>query len=88
MKICLHQSGFMPSDSTVNQLVYLYNCFAKALDEKKDVHVVLCNIAKALDKVWHKGLLFKLQKIGITGAMLTWIESYLSERKERVTIHG
>ena len=44
------------------------------LDEKKYVHVV-CKISKAFDKVWHKGLLFKLQKIGISGAMPAWIAS-------------
>jgi len=29
--VSIHQSGFQPGDSTVNQLVYLYNTFAKAL---------------------------------------------------------
>jgi len=32
--ISRHQSGFIPGDSTVHQLVYLYNAFCKALDER------------------------------------------------------
>ena len=34
------QSGFMPGDGTVNQLVYLYHEFAKAVDLQKEVRVV------------------------------------------------
>ena len=33
--ISMHQSGFTPGDSTVHQLVYLYNTFCKALNDKK-----------------------------------------------------
>ena len=45
------QSGFIPGDSTVNQLTYLYNAFSKALDFGKEVHVVFCDIRKAFDRV-------------------------------------
>ena len=51
------QSGFVPGDSTVNQLIDIYNTFCKALDEGKEVHAIFCNISKAFDRVWHKGLL-------------------------------
>ena len=54
-----HQSGFQPGDSTVNQLAYLYHVFSHALDRKKDVRIVFCDISKAFDRVWHEGLLFK-----------------------------
>ena len=33
------QSGFVPGDSTVNQLVDIYNIFCKALDEGREVRV-------------------------------------------------
>ena len=65
------QSGFVPGDSTVNQLIDIYNTFCKALDEGKEVRVILCNISKAFDRVWHKGLLFKLKSAGVTGSLLT-----------------
>ena len=54
------QSGFVPGDSTANQLVDIYNTFCKALDDGKEVRAVFCDISKAFDRVWHKGLLFKL----------------------------
>ena len=60
-----HQSGFQSGDSTVSQLAYWYHVFSKALDAKKDVRIVFCDVSKAFDRVWHEGLLYKLAKIGI-----------------------
>ena len=42
------QSGFIPGDSTVNQLTYLYDTFCHVLDSRKEVRVVFCDISKAL----------------------------------------
>ena len=61
------QSGFMPGDSTVNQPAYLHNTFCQSLDVGKEVRVVFCDISKAFDRVWHSGLLLKLQAAGVTG---------------------
>ena len=57
-----HQSGFQSGDSTVNQLAYLYHVFSKALDAKKDVRIVFCDVTKEFDRVWHEGLLYKFGK--------------------------
>ena len=38
------QSGFMPGDSTVNQLTFFYNIFCQALDANKEIRVVFCVI--------------------------------------------
>ena len=34
------QSGFVPGESTVNQLVYIYNTFSKALDDGLEVKAI------------------------------------------------
>ena len=83
-----HQSGFQSGDSTVNQSAYLYHVFSQALDEKKDVRIVFCDISKAFDRVWHDGLIFKLEKIGIGGDLLNFFEHYLSNRTQSVIIDG
>ena len=83
-----HQSGFQPGDSTINQLSFLYHEIASALDNKKDVHIVFCDIKKAFDRVWHKGLIYKLKKIGICGVLLKWFIDYLTDRYQRVVIRG
>lgn len=49
-----YQSGFQPNDSTVNQLVEIYNTIIYNLDKGKDVRFIFCDISKAFDKVRHK----------------------------------
>ena len=83
-----HQSGFQTGDSTVHQLSYLYHKFCEALDQKKEVRLVFCDISKAFDKVWHDGIIFKLRKLGIKGALLSWFHDYLSNRQQRVIVRG
>ena len=83
-----NQSGFQSGGSTVNQLLYLNNTFLKALDDGKEVRVLFCDISKAFDRVWHKGLLFKLKSIGISNELLQWFSDYLSNRRQRVCLKG
>lgn len=75
-----YQSGFQPGDSTVNQLVEIYNTIISSLDKGIDIRFIFCDISKAFDKVWHNGLLVKLQNYGICGSVLGWIENYLFDR--------
>ena len=82
------QFGFIPGDSTVNQLTYLYNAFSQALDFGKDVRVVLCDISKAFDRVWHEGIVEKLETAGVSENLLLWFRSYLSDRRQRVVLRG
>ena len=58
------QSGFVPGDATTFQLLHTYHMFCEAVDSDKEVRVVFCDISKAFDRVWHKGLLHKLRDIG------------------------
>ena len=86
--ISIWQSGFRPSMSTVTQLTELYHQFCKAVSDGKEIRVVFLDISKAFDRVWHKGLLFKLKQFGITGSLLDWFSNYLKDRCQRVVIHG
>ena len=82
------QSGLIPKDSTIKQLTFLYNKFCQALDNGKEVRVVFCDISKAFDRVWHAGLLCKREAVGISDSLLSWFSSYLSNRRQRVTLPG
>ena len=76
------------SDEGSNLEVDVYKTFGKALDEGKEVRAVFCDISKAFDRVWHRGLLFKLQIAGISGSLLQWFTDYLHNRKQRVVLPG
>ena len=52
------------------------------------VIVVALDIAGAFVKVWHSGLLAKLESNGITGSFLDVCRDYLSDRQLRVVING
>jgi hypothetical protein len=52
-------------DSTINQLLVIYDVIIKNLDIGKDVRFIFCDISKAFDRVWHRGLLYKLRKYGL-----------------------
>ena len=82
------QSGFRPGDSTINQLIFLVHKIYEALEDGKEVRVVFLDISKAFDKVWHAGLLRKLEALGVQSPLLQWFESYLCNRKQRVVIEG
>ena len=48
----------------------------------------LLDISKALNKIWHKGLIHKLKLKGISGNILNTITDFLSFRKQRVILNG
>ena len=85
-----HQSGFIPGDSCVQQLIAITHEMYKAFDCSPSLEVrdVFLDISKAFDKVWHDGLLYKLKRNGINGDLLKLIESFLSDRYQRVVLNG
>ena len=66
------QSGFIPGDSTVNQLLCIYNDLCSSFDKGITTQAVYLDISKAFDSVWHTGLLSKLEAVGIRGKLLNW----------------
>ena len=88
--ITKNQSGFRPRHSTTNQLLYLINEIHKASDDPEclEIRAVFLDISKAFDKVWHDGLLFKLNQNRISGSLLKLFEDYLRDRKQRVVLNA
>ena len=88
--ITKNQSGFRPGDSTTNQLLYLVDEIHQAFDstESLEVRAVFLDVSKAFDKVWHAGLIFKLEQNGVSGSLLKLFQNYLSDRKQRVVLNG
>lgn len=82
------QSGFISGDSTVYQLLSIYDDICSSLDKGVPSQAIFFDISKAFDKVWHRGLLKKLEAIGIRGPLLHWFGSYLSDRQQCVVIKG
>ena len=65
-----NQSGFKPSDSCINQLLSITHEICSSFDEGFEVRSVFLDISKAFNKVWHEGIIFKLQQNGILDDLL------------------
>ena len=83
-----HQSGFKPGDSCINQLLSITHEIYKSFDDGLEVRSVFLDISKAFDKVWHDGVIFKLEQNGISGDLLNILIDFLSNRKQRVVLNG
>ena len=83
------QSGFRPGDSCINQLVSIAHEIYQSFDlSSLEVRAVFLDISKAFNKIWHKGLIFKLRQNGISDKILNIVTDFLSFRKQRVVLNG
>ena len=55
-----HQFGFMKNQSTIQQIHIVVNKIYTDFDNKRFCVSIFIDVAKAFDKVWHEGLLYKL----------------------------
>ena len=85
-----NQSGFRRGDSTVNQLISITHTIFNAFDcnPPLDVRFVYLDISKAFYRVWHDGLIYKLKRCGVSGELLSFIQSFLKDRKQRTVLNG
>ena len=81
--LSVNQSGIRSGDSCVSQLIAITHKIYKSFDGDPSFETrgVFLDISKAFDKVWHKGLLYKLKCYDI-------LENYLSNRQQRVLLNG
>ena len=88
--LILNQSDFRSGDSSINQLLSIVHTFSGAFDcnPTLDVRSVFLDISKAFDRVWHKGLIYKLHRFGVSGNLLCFIQNFLANRKQRTLLNG
>ena len=84
-----NQSGFRPGDSCVHQLISITHYIYKAFDTNSSLEVrgVFLDLSKAFDKVWHDDILYKLWRMGICGKYFSLIDSFLSDKFQRVILN-
>ena len=84
------QSGFIAGDSCVAQILSVTHEIYQSFDcsPARDVKGFFLDISKAFNKVWHEGLLFKLQSYGVEGILLRLLKNYLTGRQQRVVLNG
>ena len=82
------QYGFRAKHSTMHALVSITEKIRDSLDAGNFACGIFIDLQKAFDTVDHDILLKKLDHYGIRGNANNWIKSYLSNRKQFVSING
>lgn len=80
------QHGFRTYKGTHTAITTTYETIANALAEKKQVFVVLRDVAKAFDKVWHNGLKYKILRLGLPDVLEKIVCKFLDNRKAKIII--
>ena len=82
------QFGFQKNHSIDHALVSLTESVKNTLDNKRLGCGIFIDLQRAFDTDNHKILLSKLEHYGIRGCALEWLRSYLSDRKQYVSVNG
>lgn len=81
------QFGFRRQHSTTHQLLrVIKHIRVNAAKRRKSTGMVLLDVEKAFDSVWHNGLIYKLQQMQFPMTLTKLLMSYLSNRKFGVSV--
>ena len=84
-----YQSAYKRNHSTEMAFIRVHNEIAMAIDQHNSVILVLLDLSAAFDTVDHRILLLRLSnRFGITGTVLEWFRSYLSDHTQFVQVNG
>ena len=87
--INVYQHGFLPGRSCMTNLIDVLHYVGSRLDRGGQIDMVYLDMSKAFDKVHHDVLIQKLRKVnGFGGNLLRWFRSYVTNRKQCVTVLG
>jgi hypothetical protein len=83
------QSAYKCGHSTETALLKVQSDILRSIDNGKSVALILLDLSAAFDTVDHSILIDILKfKFGISGTVLKWFSSYLSDRLQSVQIRG
>jgi Reverse transcriptase (RNA-dependent DNA polymerase) len=82
------QFGFRNAHSTVEQILRITKKSSLGFNNNRSTGVVLLDLEKAFDSVWHEGLLYKMTKIKVPLPILGLVDSFLHNRRSLPSCRG
>jgi hypothetical protein len=86
--IVKQQSGFRKHRQTKDNIFYLIQKISESFNRKKRVCGIFFDIASAFDKVWHKGVIYKMVLMKIPFYIIDWINSFLENRTFKIKVES
>ena len=83
-----YQHGFRQGYSAESQFITITEDILYAMDHRLQTDVILLDFQKAFNTVPHQRLLSKLSSYSIQNETYSWINSWLTQRKQRVIVDG
>jgi ribonuclease HI len=83
-----HQAGFRKNKQTMDQLIRLTQEIGDAYEAELSVLAAFIDLKQAYDRVWRVGLLYKMQKMGVSGRMYEWLKGFFCNRTISTTFNG
>ena len=72
----------------MTNLLLIIETLTSIIEDGGSVDIIYTDLAKAFDSVPHKRLLSEVNALEIKGDILQWINSFLSNRRQRVVVEG
>ena len=82
------QFGCRSKRDTVSQLIRVTNFISSNFNKNTSTAMLLLELEKAFDTVWHRGLIYKLDNYNFPMYLTEIIQNYLRNRKFIVTVNG
>lgn len=81
------QFGFKKQHSAVHQINRIVNIIKSNKRKKKSTGMIILDVEKAFDTVWHNGLLYKLIQAGIPKYLCKLVSNFLTDRTFTVSVN-
>ena len=86
-KISKCVSGFTKSFGAQHSLTVMLKKWGKTLDKEENMSAIFVDLSKAFDTINHDVLLAKIKAYGLSKQVLSFMCSYLKNRRQRVQIN-
>ncbi|ENN74747.1 hypothetical protein YQE_08685, partial [Dendroctonus ponderosae] len=83
-----HKFGFRGKPFTELQLLRIVEGCAKEMNQKRTTGILPLDVERAFDRVWRKGLIYKMAKTGISKKMCQLIDSCICKRTFSVKVEN
>ena len=81
-----NQFGFRTGRGTTHALALATEAMSQSKADSGQCHLVLRDITKAFDKVWHIGLKYKILQLGLPNIFEKLLCDFLDDRKARIKV--